>query len=921
MSTREYRAKRDFARTPEPPGAVPDEARDGRPGRGRGDERRFVVQRHRARRLHYDLRLEVDGALASWAVPRGPTLDPDVRRMAVHVEDHPLEYVDFEGVIPSGEYGGGDVIVWDWGTWRPEPATPDPRAAIEAGELKFTLAGERLRGRFVLVRTSGRGGADGAPDGAGGQEQWLLIHKHDTHAVAGWDAEAHPRSVRSGLTNDEVREGRAAIWVGRAPVAEARIDLSAARPAALPRFIEPMAAALVADVPAGPDWLFEVKWDGFRLEAVVGPTGVRTWTRNGNDGDGYFPGLLDPPTWIDAREAVVDGEVVALDDAGRPDFGLLQDRLGPVAARPGSRVVYQAFDLLHVDGRSLLDVPLEERRKLLRLLLREHPRVRLSEHVVAEGPAFLAAAREQGLEGVLAKRRSSGYEPGQRSGAWLKVKVRPEQDLVVVGWTPARGNEHELGALVVAVRQDDRWSFAGKVGSGFTERTRAALHEELLGLVIEDPPVDPVPPPTARGRWGAGLAGVRWVRPALVIRAELGGWTADGMVRQAAFKGVDRGRDPWGVTRDRPVVLAEPPVAASEGPGSSTSGHPSAGVSGSGHMRRDPHDGAGPWPDPHDEARRAASAEELAALAALPGGGGLWEVGGQRLRLTNLDKVLFPPRAPDEAPVTKREVIGYFARIAPVMLAHLAGRPLNLHRYPNGAAAPGFWQKDLPASAPGWLTRWREPVPGDRGANTHVVADGLATLAWLGNQAAFELHAWTSTCADPEHPTFALVDIDPGTATTWAETLTLARLYRTALEHLGVRGLPKTTGARGIQVWIPVERGRYTYAETTAWVEALSRAVGATVPDLVSWEWTRADRGGRARLDYTQNASNRTLVAPYAIRPRPGAPVSVPIQWDELDDPALRSDRWTLRDALDRVAEVGDLFAPAQADAQVLPRL
>jgi bifunctional non-homologous end joining protein LigD len=683
-----------------------------------------------------------------------------------------------------------------------------------------------------------------------------------------------------------------------------------------------MGAALVDDVPSGDDWLFEVKWDGFRLETIVGPQGVRTFTRNGKDGAGSFPDLLDPPTWIAADEAVVDGEVVALDARGRPDFSLLQDSLGPAAARPGSPVVYQVFDLLHLDGRCLHDVPLERRKELLRGVLREHPRVRLSEHVVADGPAFLAAVREQGLEGVVAKRRTSRYEPGQRSGAWRKVKVRPEQDLVVVGWTPSRAHADELGALVVAVHEEGRWRFAGKVGSGFTERARRALREQLAALEVVDPPVDPVPPITARGRWGAGLAGVRWVRPELVIRAELGGWTTDGLVRQSAFKGIDRGRDPLAVVRERALAPPEPrgeipPVTDGRAhvPGQSDGGSHVAGQMWPGTGGRPPS-----WPATGDDGAVGAGEQELAALAALPGAGGEWEVGGQRLRLTNLDKVLFPAQA-DEEPITKREVVDYFARIAPVMLVHLTGRPLNLHRYPDGAGAPGFWQKDLPASAPAWLTRWREPAAADRGANTHVVADSVATLAWLANQAAFELHAWTSTCAEPEHPTFALVDIDPGTATTWEQTLTLARLYRTALAHLGVRGLPKTTGSRGLQVWIPVERGRYTFAATTAWVEGLSRAIGAAVPELVSWEWTKAERGGRARLDYTQNASNRTLVAPYAIRPRPGAPVSMPIRWEELDDPALRPDRWTLRTALARVAQVGDLFAPAQADPQVLPRL
>ena len=304
---------------------------------------------------------------------------------------------------------------------------------------------------------------------------------------------------------------------------------------------------------------------------------------------------------------------------------------------------------------------------------------------------------------------------------------------------------------------------------------------------------------------------------------------------------------------------------------------------------------------------------------------GTWSVAGQELKLTNLDKVLFPPRdGVDEPALAKRDLIAYFARIAPSMLPHLADRPLNLQRFPNGAARPGFWQKDIPSSAPKWLTIWHETgfrEREDRAANDHLVADRAATLCWLGNQASFEIHAWTSTTEDPWTPTFALIDIDPGTKTTWEETLVIARLYRTALEHLGVRAYPKLTGSRGIQAWIPVERGRYQYADTSAWVEKLSRAIGGTVPNLVSWEWAKADRGGKARLDYTQNAAIKTLVAPYAVRPRPGAPVSAPIRWEELDDPSLRPDRWTLTTLPARVAEVGDLWAGLQDDRQVLPAL
>ena len=315
------------------------------------------------------------------------------------------------------------------------------------------------------------------------------------------------------------------------------------------------------------------------------------------------------------------------------------------------------------------------------------------------------------------------------------------------------------------------------------------------------------------------------------------------------------------------------------------------------------------------EAWRVSDAE-LAALDAL-GKEGSWRVGGDDLKLTNLDKTLFEA----DPPITKRELIRYFARIAPTMLRHLADRPLNLQRFPNGAGAPGFWQKDIPATAPAWLTRWHETgVDGreDRQANDHLLADRAATLAWLGNQASFEIHAWTGRLPEPWQPTFAYIDIDPGEATTWDETLVLARLYRTALGHLGVRGYPKTTGKRGIQIWIPVVQ-RYRFDETSAWVERVSRAVGSTVPELISWEWAKGARKGRARLDYTQNASIKTLVAPYAVRPAPGAPVSAPIAWDELDDPDLRPDRWTIRSIVERVAERGDLFAAAQTDAQELP--
>jgi bifunctional non-homologous end joining protein LigD len=909
----EYKRKRDFRKTAEPSGG-PVAGAASRAGR-------FVVQRHRATRLHYDFRLEIEGVLVSWAVPKGPTLDASARRMAVHVEDHPIEYLDFEGVIPKGEYGGGDVIVWDWGTWTAESETPDGRRAVADGELKFTLQGEKLRGRFTIVRTSGRGRDGGGRrsdgryrDDEGGGEQWLLIHKRDDASVEGWDAEDRPQSVKTGRTNDEVKADRDAIWISHAPAAVAEIDLSAAKDAKLPSFIEPMAATLTDKPFRDDDWLFEIKWDGYRVEAVVRDGTARMYTRNGNDAEAYFPKLLTKATWLDAREAVVDGEVVAIGEDGLPDFSLLQEATG----RASTRFVYQAFDLLHLDGRSLLGVPLESRKQLLRSILRaDDRRVRFADHVVGEGVVFHEAAKAQGLEGVIAKHRRSVYEPGRRSRTWLKIKIRPEQELVVGGWTPGEGNAKDLGALVVGYYEKagrgKHLRFAGKVGSGFTATTRKRLRERLKDLETGDSPFDPPPPRDYKGRWGGELRYVVWVKPEIVIRAELGGWTRDGIVRQAAFKGFDEGgKKPTDVVREMPVAAGATVKAAEAEVEQMAEDAPVTTKKGRAPAKPKASSAAG-----QHEFAWSATPEELAALEAMTKDGP-WSVGGFELKLTNLDKVIFPAR--DDAPVTKRDLVRYFALIAPVMLPHLQERALNFQRFPNGPNAPGFWQKDIPGTAPAWLRRWKEVGVEEREANDHLIADRVGALCWLGNQTSFEIHAWTSRIDDPMTPTFALIDIDPGTDTTWEETITLAKLYRTALGHLGVRGYPKTTGKRGIQVWIPIEP-KYTFRETSDWVETLSRAVGSTVPNLVSWEWAKNRRGGKARLDYTQNTYIKTLVAPYAVRPADGAPVSAPITWDELDDPELRSDRWTIRTVVERVERVGDLFAPAQTDPQVLPPL
>jgi bifunctional non-homologous end joining protein LigD len=932
-----YGAKRDFGRTPEPgPGDV---RRVEAPG-GCG---RFVVHRHRAGRLHYDLRLEIDGVLASWALPKGPTRDPDERRFAARTEDHPIEYLDFEGVIPKGEYGAGDSICWDWGTFEPE-LTWEPGAAVRAGELKLRLRGEKLAGRFTLVRTAGREGtreggstSRGRARGAAGAEDegesWLLIAKAGPEAIPGWNPEDHPASVKTGLSNDEVAAGDPPRLDRPAPAPLPSLDPPGSRTLAQPAFVAPMLATPGTAPFDGDDWLFEPKWDGYRVQAIVAEGKVALRTRNRHDAGRYFPELLGPPVWLAADEAIVDGEVVALDPEGRPDFGLLQARLGggfsssdlpaspeAKAAGKGAPLVFMAFDLPWCGGRSYLDVPLEERKEILRLVLREHPRVRYGGHVARDGVAFFAAAAEQGLEGAMAKHRRSRYEAGLRSTAWLKLKVRPTQELVVGGYVPGKGSHRDLGALVVGVMDGGRLRYAGRVGSGIDAATRARLRAALDDRARPDHPFDGAPADLAR------TPGATWAEPEVVIRAEIGGWSRDGIVRQATFFQEAPEVDPATVERQEAVgpeaaaralakagVRPAPARAASQRASTLTRSHATTVSSTKGTRvaavaARSP------------SAFEPPTDEELAALDGLPGRGGAWRIGDRDVSLTNLDKVLAPGARPDDAPVTKRDLIRYYALVAPVMLPHLADRALNLARYPDGIEADFFWQKDVAKGTPDWVTRWREPDPPDRRPHSYVVADGIATLAWLGNQGAIELHPWTSSIDAPGEPRWALVDIDPGPRTTWNETLVLARLYRRAFEHLGVVGVPKVSGKRGIQVFVPLRPG-YAFEETRAWVEQISRAVGGAVPDLVSWEWSKERRDGRARLDFTQNWRNRTLVGPYSARPAPGLPVSAPITWDELDDPTLRPDRWTIRTILARVAERGDLFAAALGPGQELPRL
>ena len=872
---------------------------------------------HRATRLHFDVRLEHAGVLLSWAVPKGPTLDPDQRRLAVHVEDHPIEYGGFEGVIPSG-YGAGMVMLWDAGTvqWERESAA-DVGASLSRGDLKFSLEGRKLRGEFALVRLGGRGRRAAL---AGDDKNWLLIKKRDEFAQPGMEATALDWSVKTGRSLAEIAEQRTAEWHSDRPDGAApaggdsnastdreRLDaiLATAPLAPLPQRCEPMLATAVDAPFSRAGWLFEMKYDGVRALATVRGDRVTLRGRRGRDETARFPEAAALAGALRVDEALVDGELCALDESGRPSFERLQQRINLGDARQVERVsqdvpvTYVVFDLLAAAGHDLRGLPLETRKRALRLALAEVPEVHFADHVETEGDALFEAIRANGVEGMLAKRAASVYEAGRRSTAWLKVKAWLTQDCVIAGFTAGRGGRAGLGAVVVGVYADGELVHAGQVGSGLggsTLRDLQARLEQLAGAAspFATPPQIEQP--------------VTWVRPELVCEVRFTEWTAQGTLRHPTFLGLRPDRVPQDCVREQPAPVAEltgdaPPAPAPTPPPTLADIPPTQSAPTSSRRSRQKRQA----PD----VPLALDADVVESLERLAGMGreGPWDIGGRTLRLTNLDKALWPDG------VTKRDMIAYYVRMSPLLLRHLRDRPVGMQVFPDGIDGKHFWRKRIPDHAPAWMRRWE--WRGDTSV-TYIVVDEVATLGWLANSAVIDLHPWHSRVTSPEQPDWAVFDLDPFPPATFEDVLLIARLVRTALDHYGLRSLPKLSGQTGLQIYVPLRLGP-DYAAVRGWVEEVSRAIGKVVPDKVSWDWEVAKRTGRLRLDYTQNVLGKTLAAPYSLRPAPEAPASTPIAWEELDDPGLRPDRWTIHTVEARVRSLGDLFAGVLDGDQDLP--
>ena len=901
----QYAAKRAFTRTPEPGPSVVA---------GRGGPLLFVVQKHAARRLHYDLRLELDGVLKSWAVPKGPSLNPGDKRMAVAVEDHPFDYASFEGVIPAKEYGAGRVIVWDCGVYSPdedreysfqdrEEAGRRVRAGIEQGKLSIFLRGGKLKGSFALVRTATAG-------------QWLLI-KHKDAFASDQDIALQDRSVLSGVSLDELSTGEPP------PRLDAARLLPSGSVEAMPDTLAPMLAMTGEAARSDPDWLFEPKLDGYRVLAFVAGTAVRLQSRRGIDLTAQFPEIVAGLAAFGADRMILDGEIVALGPHGRPSFNALQNR----AQRRGGKDIADAqrqtpavlvcFDLLHFAGINLRSAPYAARRRYLAQCLLPTTHVQLI-HAGEDAEALYAAAIASGYEGVVGKRLDSIYQPGLRVATWRKVRPVRSAEFVIGGCTKGKGAREPLGALLLGYWQDGSLKYAGHVGSGLDDAAVAQLTERTRELTRRSSPFQEKPPihrPTT------------WLEPRLVAEVNFIDWTPAGLLRAPVFARLREDLPPESI--GRPEDMASPGGTSPQGP---TKGAPPITTS-----PKETDDGVD------------------GVLQQLTGKGARLDltVGGARLRLTNLDRVYWP--AADAAPaISKRDFIGYLAAVSRFMLPHLKDRPLTMIRMPEGIGGERFYQKHWEQALPEYV----ETIPiftDHRDANErYILVNNLPTLLWLGQNGTLEFHVWHSRAditGDGEgkgsdyassrealersalnYPDFLVFDIDPyiysGKEAQGAEPelndrgfatgRKVAFWLRALLQEMGLRAIVKTSGKTGLHVFVPIDR---TVPFDT--VRDICERVGTHVlkahPKEVTLEWSVGKRTGKIFIDYNMNVRGKTLAAAYSPRGSPGAPISMPLSWDELER-AVPGD-FTLGSVIPRLEKAGDRWHDWLSTKQNLARI
>jgi bifunctional non-homologous end joining protein LigD len=835
-----YRAKRSADTSPEPVGTVSTV-----PGR------LFVVHKHAARQLHFDLRLEMDGVLRSWAVPKGPSYDMNDKRLAVKVEDHPIEYGDFEGIIPAGNYGAGGVIVWDRGEWVP---LEDWREGIAKGKLLFELRGYKLHGRWTLVKIKKS------------ERDWLLIKERDSFVKQPGD-QFDETSVLSGLTVEEVK-------AGKSHASDLRVALEAS---GAPRAaVDPKTLNVMLAEPGDPNasytrdgWLFELKLDGYRLLACKSRGEALLLTRNGNDYTTVFPEVAKAVKALPFDSCIVDGEVVVMDAQGKPSFSRLQQRgrltspLDVGRAAVELPATYYAFDLLALEGFDLRPLPLIKRKPLLAQALPKLGAVRILDHIEREGDAFLEQVEKLGLEGMIAKRADVPYRGG-RTDAWLKVKAERTGDFVIVGFTEPQGSRSHFGALQLADMVGGTLVYAGRVGTGFGEAQMAELRAMLDPIVRRDPPCAPP--------MGAGAVAIPetkttvWVNPVHVCEVRFREWTPDGVLRHSSFLRLRHDKDPRDC--DRQGVVAE-----------------------------------APWIPAH-------VAEPAPAPAPAPV--------AKTIAFSNLNKIYWPADR-----YTKGDLVEYYRAISRWMLPYLINRPVVMTRFPDGIEGKSFYQKDAPEFAPAWIRTvpiWSEDTQRDI---KYFVCDDVESLLYVANLGSIPMHIWNSRVATLEQPDWCVIDLDPKEAP-FSDVIRTALVLRQLCESIGLPSYVKTTGKTGLHILLPLAR-QVTYAQCRTLGELLARVVLRELNEIATITRHVTRRGDKVYLDYLQNRHGQLIVAPFSVRPLPGATVSMPLVWDEVNS-SLDPRAFTIKTAVSRLEQLGrDPVAQVLEDkpdlGQILGRL
>lgn len=864
MSLTAYKKKRSFAKTAEPVG-----------GKSTAEKLHFVVQKHAASHLHYDFRLEMGGVLKSWAVPKGPSTDPEVKRLAMMVEDHPYDYKDFEGTIPKGEYGGGTVMVWDEGTYEPivkmegrAAQEKELLAALKEGSLKVVLHGKKLKGEFALVKTKGMA-----------ENAWLLI-KHKDRYAADTDILKKDKSVISKKTIAQIEKVAAAADQTQQELTQKlkkkikdkpktrskkaeqqQIVLKGQHKIAFYDKVKPMLATLVDEPVEGEEWLYEIKWDGYRAVALMNKHKVALKSRNDQSfKEQFFPVYKALEEWD--INAIVDGEIVVVDDKGIANFGALQNW----KSEADGELLYYVFDLLWYDGYDLRKLPLVERKAILQQLVPKNTIIRLSMDFKVSGKEMLAAVQKMGLEGVMAKRKNSLYESGLRTGNWLKIKSNQRQEMVIGGYTKNEDTSKPFSSLLVGVFDKGKLIYKGKVGTGFSIKKQQELLTLFKPLVIDQDPfaTSPVIDKPNRFRPKPLHATVVWLKPELICEVSFTEMTNDGVMRHPSFEGMREDKKAKEVVMEKKISTKEVERNAKKGHSASTK----------------------------NSKLLLSPTDETQVL----------KIDGKEVKFTNLSKIYWPLEK-----ITKRELINYYDKVAPYILPYLKNRPQSLHRHPNGINEPGFYQKDVTGKVPDWIDTYLYHTEESMEDRHFLVGNDKATLLYMASLGCIEINPWSSTVKKPDHPTWCIIDLDPA-KNSFEKVIETAQVTKQILDEMGVVSYCKTSGSTGLHIYIPLG-AKYTYEQSKEFARIIVTLVNRELPKYTSIERTVADRKGKIYLDFLQNRTQATIAAPYSVRPKPGATVSMPLMWDEVKK-GLKMKDFTIFNALETIEAVGDIFKP-----------